>query len=241
MHNIVRALALSIIDLFHPRILLLIFIPPVLALIFWCGVAWLFWDVFLSLGNALFSSADWLIRVTSWLRDTFNIETVTVAVFLVLLLVIFPLVVVTTLVLTNIIAMPIILSHEEKNYFKGLERKGDGQLRKSLLNASRAFGVFAVAWVVSIPFWSIPILGPMLSFAVIAYLNTKIFVFDSLNEHADSVEMQNILQNRKWELYALGAVVTSLILVPILNFILPVYGGLAFARYGLERLKVMRQ
>jgi hypothetical protein len=72
-------------------------------------------------------------------------------------------------------------------------------------------------------------------------LNQRLFVYDALAEHASAAELQQLRRAGGWPLYLLAALLGLLHFVPLINFFAPVYMGLAFTHYGLDRLNQTRK
>ena len=104
----------------------------------------------------------------------------------------------------------------------------------------RSLGL-AVLGLVSLPFWLIPPLWPMIPVAIMGWVNQKMLRYDALAEHATADEMRAIFSARRGALYALGAVLALLAYVPLLGMIMPVLFGLAFIHFLLGELAALRQ
>ncbi|PIS10901.1 MAG: hypothetical protein COT73_06790 [Bdellovibrio sp. CG10_big_fil_rev_8_21_14_0_10_47_8] len=234
----IQALGRSFLDLFRPRILLLMLVPPVGALIFWGGLAYLFWDQILLFTQAFGERFLFSHEYPSWLMNWFAVTptsvTTALAVALAILFLI-PLVVVTALLVTSFLAMPLVVAMIAKD-FPGLERKGQAQIRGSVKNLVRATLVYLVLWVVTMPLWVVPGLGFALPLMLNGYLNYRLFTFDALAEHASPQELEAVVKLKRIDLLLLGVVVSALVLFPPMFFILPIYGALVFTRFSLTQL-----
>jgi len=93
----------------------------------------------------------------------------------------------------------------------------------------------AIGWAISVwPLW------PVLPIVLFGYLNQRVFRYDALYEHATGWEMQTLIRRHRHELFLLGVVVALFGLIPLIGFLVPVYGGLAFIHYCLARLAQLR-
>lgn len=83
-------------------------------------------------------------------------------------------------------------------------------------------------------------LGALLSVLLNAWLNRRMFVYDALSEHASAAELAWARREGGWPLFAMSALLGLLYLVPLVNFLAPIYMGLAFTHYGLDALRRQR-
>ena len=126
MQDILDALGRAFKSLFHPKMLVLVLWPMLLALLFWGGVFWWFWDswstALLHLSNSYGVEdklAQWgFVWVAHWI--------VTLILFSLLL----PAIYVTSLLFTAIFAMPLMLNFVAARDYPTLEQKRD---RKSVV------------------------------------------------------------------------------------------------------------
>lgn len=150
------------------------------------------------------------------------------------------LVVVTTGIILGAFSMPFVVSHVAAKNYPGLERKRGGTIAGSIANGLAAFAIFAALAIVTLPLWVFPVLWPFLLVSLFAVLNTRVFRYDALSEHASAGEMRTLAARDRAGFYTLGAITAALGLVPVAGFFSPVIGGLAFAQYGLGRLSALR-
>jgi uncharacterized protein involved in cysteine biosynthesis len=98
-----------------------------------------------------------------------------------------------------------------------------------------------VLWVVTLPLWLTGILGIVLPLVLSMYLNQRLFRYDALAEHASTTELPRVMARAKGRLYGLGLLIAALYYVPVINLLIPVLGGLAFAHLCLSELAQMRK
>jgi uncharacterized protein involved in cysteine biosynthesis len=237
MQDVVDAFSRAVTDFFHPRMLALIVIPLLAALLLWGAIAVFFWDDWMHwlqhsieqgwLSHGLFAS--W----AAWLAQSLS------AVLIVLL--IFPLSLVTALVVTAVCAMPPIVHFVAQRRFPALEERHGGGFVGSIVNALGATIIFAILWLVTLPLWLTGILGIVLPLLLSMYLNQRLFRYDALAEHASAAELPRVLARAKWRLYGMGLLIAALYYIPVINLLIPVLGGLAFAQLCLGELARMRK
>jgi CysZ protein len=131
-------------------------------------------------------------------------------------------------------------AHVGARDYPGLARRKGGTFAGSLWNALVALILFALLFAVSLPLWLVPLLWPVLPVALFGYFNQRVFRYDALAEHATAAEISEIVRRRRGELFMLGVALAIVGHVPVLGFFMPVYGGLAFIHYGLQRLGELR-
>jgi hypothetical protein len=80
----------------------------------------------------------------------------------------------------------------------------------------------------------------VLPIALFGYFNQRVFRYDALADHGTTAEIAEIVRRHRGELFLLGVALALIGHVPVLGLFMPVYGGLAFIHYGLERLGELR-
>jgi hypothetical protein len=230
-----RALLDAAKSLFHPKIIVIVLWPMVLALIVWGVLAWVFW-------------ADWMQLLGGWVQPAqaylnqhdflWLASALTVAL---LLLLITPLALTTALFIAAVFAMPMLVRHVAERDFPALEKRHGGTFVGSVWNALAAVGVFIGLWLLSLPLWLLMGLGALVSLVLTAYLNQRLFRYDALAEHASAAEFDQLLERHSGGLYLLGLVLALLHFVPVLNLVSPVYTALAYIHYSLVKLQRLRE
>jgi CysZ protein len=236
MYAVLLALRRAARDLTAPRMFTLMFWPMVLALLLWGGLAWGFgatWktEIAAFLANTpLDSLARWV--GAEWL--------LAYAALFVLILLWLPAVYLTALLITSVAFMPIIVAYVADRDFPRLERRRGGSNWGSLTNSLRALVLYLVGWVLLLPLWLFAPFGVVVSIMLNAWLNQRMFLYDCLSEHADERELDRLRHEGGWPVTLFSAFLGVLHFVPVFNILAPVYMGLAFTHYGLERLRQER-
>ena len=223
-------------DLFTARMLALVLLPMCVALLVWGGLAWwqgAAWQAHVTAllaatplhTFASWAGADWLL--------TYG------ALFLVILLWL-PAVYVTALLITSLALMPFIVGQVGARTHAGLARRQGGTFSGSLMNGLYASTVYLVAWLLTLPLWLLGPLGLLMSIWLNTWLNRRLFLYDALAEHADADELRRLRRADAGPVLGLSALLSLLHMVPLAGLLAPVYMGLAFAHYGLERLRLLR-
>jgi len=236
MQDILDALGSAFKSLFHPKMLVLVLWPMLLALLFWGGVFWWFWDAWagelLRVSNSYGVEdhlAQWgFVWVAHWL--------VTLLLFSMML----PVVYVTSLVFTAIFAMPLMLSFVAARDYPELEQKRGGTFLGTVWGALVAIVVFLLLWLVTLPLWLIPFGALVVPTLLSAYLNQRLFMYDALADHASAEEFEKIKSHAQGRLFGMGALLGFVHYIPVLNFFTPIYIGLAYIHLCLTELRKLR-
>lgn len=236
MENLFKVLGDALLSLFHPKILGLTLLPALFAFILWGGLAWWFWQDWVTGVDHLLAQTpvdEYLLRYEiHWLAASMT------TVLLILLL--FPVILVTALLVTSVLAMPVMVKHVGTRDFPRLEQKRGGTALGSLWNALVAMVIFILLWMVTLPLWLFGLPAVVLPVLLSAYLSQRLFRYDALAEHASPEEFELILERAGMRLYVLGAVLAFTQFVPLLNLFSPVYIGLAYIHFCLRELQQLR-
>jgi CysZ protein len=73
-----------------------------------------------------------------------------------------------------------------------------------------------------------------------AYLNQRLFVYDSLTDHASAEEYAQIKERAQGRMFGMGGLLGFVHYIPVLNFFTPIYIGLAFIHLSLAELQRLR-
>ena len=232
-----KALVQAFFSLLHPRMLLLMLWPLLIALVLWLGLAFAFWS----------QAAAWLqlqfdqSAAIGWTVGVWPLSLLAAHLAWILLALLFiPLVLITAVLIIGAFAMPVMVGLVAERAYPALERRQGGTVAGGLWNS-----VVALAWLVllillSLPLWFVPPLWPVLPILLFGYLNQRVFRYDALAEHAAGWEMDTLFRRHRGEMLLLGVVLALFGLIPVLGFFAPVYGGMAFIHYCLARLAQLR-
>lgn len=237
MENLLRTLRLAAQDLMTPRMLALVLWPMGLSLLLWGTLAWLFgatWKAEIAhvLAATPFQAlVDWV--GAEWLMAY-------AAIFILTLLWV-PAMYVTALMITALFLMPFIVNFVAANHYPELVRERGGSVLGSVLNSVLAMFAYLLAWVVVLPLWLFAPFGIAVSILLNAWLNQRLFMYDALADHATAAELKDERHAGGGWLYALSSLLALLHFVPVVNFLAPVYMGLAFTHHGLAALAATRK
>lgn len=237
MNAIPNALARALVSLMHPRMLWLMVWPVVVAVAIWVTLAGLYWS----------EAAKWIdVQLHQWPAYEWAVSiwplTLIAASFgwLLLLLLFVPAVLITAVLIISVVSMPAMAAHVGERDYPGLARRKGGTLAGSIWNAVAALILFALLFAVSLPLWLVPLLWPVLPVVLFGYFNQRVFRYDALAEHATVAEIADVIRRSRGELVLLGVALALIGHIPLIGFLMPVYGGLVFIHYGLARLGELR-
>ena len=228
------ALLYGLGNLFHPRMLWLMIWPMLVSLALWGGIALVMWT------NLAVRLAELL---NQWALGIVRVELGQLSVFLAnvaLLLLFVPLVYLTALFILGAFGMQKMVDHVAGRSFPHLERRRGGSTAGSIWNAIVAFGGMLLLFTISLPLWLIPVLWPVITLAILTWVNQRLLRYDALAEHADAAEMQRVFRDQRGPLLMLGFLLALAAYIPFVGFIAPVVFGLAFIRYLLGALDSIR-
>lgn len=232
-----QSLIRAFVSLLHPRMLLLMIWPVLIALALWILLAALFWAqaaqwVEVTLRQS--SMVEWMIQFWPLALFAAHIGWVVLALAFV------PLVLVTAVLIIGMFAMPMMVNHVAERDYRELERRRGGSFAGSAWNSVAALLWLAALVLVTLPLWLLPLFWPLLPLLFYGYLNQRVFRYDAICEHASEQELAQIVRADRGSLFGLGVIIALVGHVPVLGFFSPVYGGLVFIHYGLERLRGLR-
>ena len=206
-----QSLIRAFVSLLHPRMLLLMIWPVLVALALWLVLAVLFWSQAARwVDGALRASDLVMLMLEYWPLALFAAHLG----WVVLALVFVPLVLVTTVLIIGMFAMPMMVNHVAARDYRELDRLRGGSAAGSAWNSFAALAWLVALAVVTLPLWLFPLFWLPLPLLLYGYLNQRVFRYDALCEHASAEELVRIVRSDR--------------------------GGLAFIHYGLGRLREMR-
>jgi CysZ protein len=237
VERILGALVKALVSLLHPKMFWLMIWPVIVSLVVWVTLALLYWGQAASWVDVqLHQSAlvEWTITIwpftliAAWLG------------WVLLLLLFVPLVLVTTVLIIGVVSMPAMTAHVGERDYPGLARRKGGTLAGGVWNVTVALVLFLALAVVTLPLWLIPLLWPVLPILLLGYFNQRVFRYDALAGHGSAAEIAAVIRRCRGEMFLLGVALALIGHIPLLGLFMPVYGGLAFIHYGLERLRELR-
>lgn len=233
----VNALTRAFISLLHPKMLVLMILPLAVALALWLVLAFAFWSEAVQWIDMNFKSLD----SVQWMLTVWPLAIIATHIaWIVLLLVSAPLALAVAVVVVSIFAMPVMVNHVSKRHYPQLAARQGGGFTGSLWNAVQAIFIFIFLAAVTLPLWIFPLFWPVLPVLLLAYINQRMFRFDALAEHADAAEIIELVRRHRGVYFGLGVALALLAYIPVFGFFIPIYAGLAFIHFSLDRLQALR-
>lgn len=237
IESVINALMRAFVSLLHPKMLLLMILPLAIAVGLWLGLALLFWSQAVQWIDFQFKameSVQWMMTVWPLALIATHFAWITLLVLSV------PLVLVVAVVVVSIFAMPAMVSHVSTRDYPELAARQGGSFAGSLWNALQAILIFLFLVAVTLPLWLFPLFWPLLPVVLFAAINQRMFRYDALAEHASVEEIVEIVRRHRFDFFGLGLVLAVLAHIPVFGFFIPIYAGLAYIHYCLDRLKALR-
>jgi len=215
MRVIQSSFFLALNDLKEPKIFSLLFAPMLLSALFWGGL-------FLFLGNALalrlyelflIQTGDGIVGV--WLGWILMISAyLATGLF-------FLFGVLATNLLFASFFTPIACSHVHKQYYAELEVGGFGSLFSTIFSLTKITAIFCCLWFLCIPFYFLPLVGPLLALAPLYWFFSNMLLYDIGSTVLTKEEFRTIVRGKNWHkktlpLFAIG-------LIPVVGFFAPLY------------------
>ncbi|MSQ51507.1 MAG: EI24 domain-containing protein [Betaproteobacteria bacterium] len=233
----VNALTRAFVSLLHPKMLLLMILPLAVALVLWLGLVFAFWSEASQWIDMNFKSMD----SVQWMLTVWPLALIaTHLAWIVLVLVSVPVSLAVAVVVVSIFAMPTMVNHISKKDYPGLAARQGGNITGSLWNAVQAIFIFLFLAAVTLPLWIFPVFWPVLPVVLLAYINQRMFRYDALAEHAQAAEILELVRRHRFAYFGLGVVLAVLAHIPVFGFFMPIYAGLVFIHFSLERLQALR-
>ena len=235
--SVLGSLFYGLANLLHPRMLWLMIWPMLVSLVLWGAVALALWArTAVWLAGLL---QQWMEAAMFFVRFDLG-DAALVAAHVLLFLLFVPLVYLTALFILSVFGMQKMVEHVAQRSFPALERKRGGGVAGSGWNAAIALlGLMGLA-TVSLPFWLLPPLWPLIPPVILGWVNQRLLRYDALAEHADRQEMARLFRERRGALYLLGLLLALAAYVPLIGLLAPVVFGLAFIHYLLGALNSAR-
>jgi hypothetical protein len=235
-----QALRRALVSQLHPKMLLAMFVPFLIALV---AAALLMWQAWTPLKQWLMGTVlagSYVDDVDAWLvrLGLFSVKLYLVPVLAVLILI--PLAGVIGLLAASIFIMPMAVRHLEARTYLGLARRGSVVAVYGWWNAVWVLTVFVAGWLLTLPLWLIPFLPLVLPVFWWAFAVSRMLRVDSLLEHADAAERRLLWRRHNREYWMLGFVLALINVLPPAWLIMPTLSALAYAHLSLEALRQLR-
>jgi uncharacterized protein involved in cysteine biosynthesis len=235
--NVLASLGFGLVNVFHPRMLWLMIWPMLVSLAVWVTVAFFLWSrLAVWIAEML---KQWAAPIAGWAPFDLGTAATFIANFMLLVL-FFPLVYLTALFILGIFGMDKMVDHVAAQMSPSPERRRGGGTAGSIWNGIVSLTGIVLLFLVSLPLWLVPPLGPIAVLAILSWVNQRLLRYDAVSQHADKDEMHRLFREHRGGLYSLGLLLALAGYIPFLNLLAPVVFGLAFIRYLLGALIELR-
>ena len=263
MNDLLRSFARALVGTLHPRVLLLTFMPFVVAAVIWGALLWFFWQSLTHDAYALLTRWG-LTSVLYPALDLLGFPALrSVIAPLLVIAVAIPPIVMTVLLLIAIFAVPMVLRHLAARQFSDLQALRGGSWYGSLFHTVLATLICLALLIVTLPLWLIPPLFALIPPLLWGWLTYRVMTYDALALHASRDERRTLLRQHRLPLLTIGIIsgllgslptllwvssVWLIVLFPIITaatiwayaFIL-MFSALWFSHYCLSALRGLRQ
>lgn len=190
----------------HPRVILLSFLPLLIAGGLAALLGYLFWEETLAGVRATLESWALLEALLRWLDGIGAQGFRTVLAPLIVVALAIPVIVVVSLLLVALLMTPAVVTLVGQRRFANLERRHGASFLASTTWSLGCTLVALIALVVSIPLWFVPPLILLLPPLIWGWLTYRVMSFDALAEHASADERRALLREHRWPLIAMGVI-----------------------------------
>lgn len=234
------ALKRGVVSQLHPKMLAVILLPLVVTFIGAFILVWFLWTPLSHWLMTVLSDVGVIEHIDQWMVSVGLFSLKAYIVPIVVALIVFPSSGILGLIIAAVFVMPIVLQHIQKRYYPQLNAKGQFTTLLSAGNACWVGLCFVVGWLVTLPFWLLPLVGMVLPVFWWAYAFTHILRVDSIIEHATKNERVIMGKRYRKDYWVLGTIMALCNLFPPAWFIMPVFSALVFAHFSLRQLTALR-
>lgn len=237
---VARAFKRALVSQCHPSMLFAVLLPFLIALVGAILMMWFFWTPLtdwlrteLARWGAVQRVDDWLAAVGMFSLKVYLTPVIAAAILL-------PASGVLGLAIAAVFVMPLVLRHLERGEYAGLARQGRHPLAVSVWNAAWVSLVFVVGWLLTLPLWLVPPMAIVLHVGWWAFAFSRMLRVDAIVDHASPAERRLLLARHNLPFWGIGLICALINLLPPAWVVLPVYGSLVYAHYGLDALARLR-
>ncbi len=224
--------------LFKIHSILLVLMPPIVSVLGFLTLFFIYWQTGVSELSSFFSS----LSLFQWLQTLVGLSSIaewSAIIFLIFLFV--PLAFLGSLLLTSLFVMPVVLRTVVNSDFKHLKKKQGGSIVGSLVNTLWATVLFVAAFFITLPLWLLPGFQVVVPLFLTAWLNKKVFLYDVLQDYASAEERKHIEKSEAFPMLGMGLMLGFLNYIPLMFFITPVLSAFSYTYHGLNALEKCRK
>lgn len=248
---------------FHPRVILLSFLPVAVAGLVGFGLAWFYWETAVESVRQMLDQAALVAPLVEWLNAVTGGVFRTVIGPLVVVVLSVPVLLIAALLLVSVFMGAALVSLVARRRFPTLERRYGGSWWSGAIGMVMATLVAGLALVVSLPFWLIPPVALLLPPLIWGWLSYRVMSYDALADHASADERHEIMRSHRTPLLVMGLITgylgvapslvwaTGVLALPMMPLLLPLFvwlytlvfafSALWFTHYALAALDQLRR
>ena len=241
MTQVIHILFKSLVDFFHPRSLLIFFLPFFLSALLWGGILFFLYDQIVLIIDQFFL---WLSGFfSSGLGETAEAGFFSVMSIFILALVL-PIFWVTQILLSSFLAFPLVMRHVRQEYFSEIRVQSKVSQFKLVAETLKVSLRYALLCLVTLPLVVVvPILAFLLWAFMAAWMFAGVYLQEVLAEVADSEEEAQHIRGEIQDRVRWGVLAASLMtsFIPGFFIISPVYTALVVCHLGLAGVREHRK
>lgn len=240
MMTVLRSFSRGFRDFFSGRMLLMMATLPLLSLVFWLILLFVFWTPWTT-GLGTFFANSWAYQqLATWFPQTAGTSLGEITAIVILLLLLLPLTYFSTLLLVSLFVVPVVQKRLLSSEFLDLEKKKGGSFSGSLGNTLKAGAIYILLFIGTAPLWLVPGAQLLLPAALTAWVSRRVLTYDLLQDVATDSERKQFELENSGGLYGLGFLLGLLVIIPGAAFFLPVVATLAYGHFCFTQLRRQR-
>jgi hypothetical protein len=201
---------------FHPRVILLSFLPLLIIGALAGVLGYFYWETALVAVRSQLESWALVEAALGWMDAVGMGGLRTFIAPLIVLALAVPTIVMLSLLLVALLMTPAIVSLVAKRRFPMLERRQGEALWRSVLFSLGTTVLALAVLVASMPLWLVPPLILLLPPVIWGWLTYRVMSFDALADHATREERRGVMREHRWPLLTVGIIVGYLGAAPSL-------------------------
>lgn len=235
-----QAFRRALISQLHPRMLVALFLPFLIAVLGAALLLWFFWTPLTGWLDqeasswGVFNTVDgWLVAVGLFSLKLWLVPLLAAGLLL-------PMAGILGLGIAAVFVMPLVLQHLEKRDYPGLRRQGQHATVLGTWNAVWVGFLFCVGWVLTMPLWLLPPMALVLPVFWWAFAVNRMLRVDAMIEHASGPERHLLWRRHTRSLWLMAGILAVINLMPLFWLVMPVFSALVYAHFSLDAIRRLR-
>lgn len=240
--KILNVMWLSLKDMFTWKIFILIFLPPVLALLAWGAFGIVFWKALVEFSQFFAEKFLYSQQLNDVLQTWFGISSSAVALGvagIIAVLLLLPLIYLSSMILSSLIVMPVVVRTILPRY-SSLQKKNEISIWATVKHSIVCGVIYLALWLITLPFWPVPGMSLALPLILNGFLAYQLLVWDAIADLVSPGEMKLVLSRHRMDYLLLGVIIAAMIVVPVSFLFLPAFSSLCFAHMAMQDLHAIK-